>query len=120
MEQQAYFDFVMHITAGVCVTAIIIAVLFFINRTKLAKQKTIQSLIAAGKEVTPELLESLGIRTKHSPSQDFRKGILLLVMGLILTLIFKIMGGIGWILGLIPIIAGLVYLAFSKMKAAKI
>jgi len=120
MNEQAYYDFVMHITAGVCVTLIIIAVLFFINRTKIAKQKTLQSLVETGKEITPELLESLGLKVKKLPQDDFRKGVLLFVTGMILTLILKMIGGIIWIFGIVPIIIGLVYIVFSRLNSAKI
>lgn len=120
MNELAYYDFVMHITAGVCVTLIIIAVLFFINRTKIAKQRTLQSLIETGKDVTPELLESLGLKVKKMPKDDFRKGILLFVTGMVLTLILKMIGGFAWIFGLLPIIIGLVYIVFSRLNSAKI
>ena len=120
MNEQAYYDFVMHITAGGCVTLIIIAVLFFINRTKIAKQKTLQSLVETGKEITPELLESLGLKVKKLPQDDFRKGVLLFVTGMILTLILKMIGGIIWIFGIVPIIIGLVYIVFSRLNSAKI
>jgi len=120
MNDLAYYDFVMHITAGVCVTLIIIAVLFFINRTKIAKQKTLQSLVETGKEITPELLESLGLKVKKLPQDDFRKGTLLFVTGMILTLILKMIGGLAWIFGLLPIIIGLVYIVFSRLNSAKI
>jgi hypothetical protein len=120
MNDLAYYDFVMHITAGVCVTLIIIAVLFFINRTKIAKQKTLQSLVETGKEITPELLESLGLKVKKLPQDDFRKGVLLFVTGMILTLILKMIGGIIWIFGIVPIIIGLVYIVFSRLNSAKI
>jgi len=120
MNELAYYDFVMHITAGVCVTLIIIAVLFFINRTKIAKQRTLQSLVETGKEITPELLESLGLKVKKLPQDDFRKGVLLFVTGMMLTLILKIIGGIIWIFGIVPIIIGLVYIVFSRLNSAKI
>jgi len=120
MNDLAYYDFVMHITAGVCVTLIIIAVLFFINRTKIAKQKTLQSLVETGKEITPELLESLGLKVKKLPQDDFRKGVLLFVTGMILTLILKMIGGVIWIFGIVPIIIGLVYIVFSRLNSAKI
>ena len=76
MNELAYYDFIMHITAGICATLIIISVLFFINRTKIAKQNTIQKLVETGKDITPELLESLGLKVKQRPQNDFRKGIL--------------------------------------------
>lgn len=120
MNDLAYYDFVMHITAGVCVTLIIIAVLFFINRTKVAKQRTIQSLVETGKDITPELLESLGLKVKKLPQDDFRKGVLLFVTGMVLTLILKMIGGIIWIFGIVPIILGIVYIVFSRLNSAKI
>jgi hypothetical protein len=120
MNELAYYDFVMHITAGICVTLIIISVLFFINRTKIAKQKTIQSLVETGKDITPELLESLGLKVKKRPQDDFRKGVLLFVIGMVLTLILKSIGGIIWIFGIVPIILGIVYIVFSRLNSAKI
>ena len=120
MNELAYYDFVMRITAGICVTLIIIAVLFFINRTKVAKQRTIKSLVETGKDITPELLESLGLKVKKLPQDDFRKGILLFVIGMVLTLILKMIGGIIWIFGIVPTILGIVYIVFSRINSAKI
>jgi hypothetical protein len=120
MNDLAFYDFVMHITAGVCVTLIIIAVLFFINRAKVAKQRTIQALVETGKDITPELLESLGLKVKRLPENDFRKGVLLFVTGAVLTLVFKMIGGVIWVFGLLPIILGIVYVVFSRLNSAKI
>ncbi len=120
MTDFAYYDFIMQLTAGVCITLIIIAVLFFINRSKIAKQRTIQSLVETGKDITPELLESLGLKVKKLPQNDFRKGVLLFVTGMILTLIFKMMGGFAWVFGILPIILGIVYIVFSRLNSAKI
>jgi len=120
MNDLAYYDFVMHITAGICITLIIICVLFFINRAKIAKQRTIQSLVETGKDITPELLQSLGLKVKKLPQNDFRKGVLLFVTGMVLTLILKMIGGIVWIFGILPIILGIVYIVFSRLNSAKI
>ncbi len=120
MTDFAYYEFIMQLTAGVCITLIIIAVLFFINRSKIAKQRTIQSLVETGKDITPELLESLGLKVKKLPQNDFRKGVLLFVTGMVLTLIFKMMGGFAWIFGILPIILGIVYIVFSRLNSAKI
>ena len=119
MNDLAYYDFVMHITAGVCVTLIIISILFFINRSKIAKQRTIQSLVETGKDITPELLESLGLKVKKLPQNDFRKGVLLFVTGMVLTFILKMIGGFAWIFGIQPIILGIVYILLSRLKSAK-
>jgi hypothetical protein len=119
MNELAYYDFIMHLTAAICGTLIVIAVLFFINRAKVAKQETLQKLVESGKEITPELLESLDLVMKKQPQNDFRKGMLLFVTGTALTLTFIPIGGIAWIFGFLPIIVGLVYLAFSRLKAAK-
>jgi len=120
MTEIAYYEFIMQLTAGICVTLIIISVLFFINRTKIAKQRTIQSLVETGKDITPELLESLGLKVKKLPQNDFRKGVLLFITGVVLTLIFKMMGGSAWIFGMLPIIIGIVYIVFSRLNSAKI
>jgi len=119
MNDLAYYDFIMHITAAICGTLLVISVLFFINRTKVTKQETLQKLIESGKEITPELLESLDLVMKKQPQNDFRRGMLLLVTGIVLTLTFIPVGGIAWIFGFLPIVVGLIYLAFSKLKAAK-
>lgn len=120
MTEIAYYEFIMQTTAGVCLTFIIISVLFFINRAKIAKQRTIQSLVETGKDITPELLESLGLKVKKLPQNDFRKGVLLFATGTVLTLIFKMMGGFVWIFGILPIILGIVYIVFSRLNSAKI
>ena len=119
MNELAYYDFIMRIIVGVCVALIITAALFFINRTKVAKQRTIQTLVESGKDITPELLESLGLKVKKVPQDDFRKGVLLFVSGVVLTLILKIIGGMIWIFGIAPTILGIVYIVFSRLNSAK-
>ena len=119
MNEVAYYDFIMRITAAICATLLVVAVLYFINRNKVAKQQTLQKLVESGKEITPQLLESLDLVTKKQPQSDFRRGMLLLVTGIVLTLTFMTMGVIAWVFGLLPIIIGLVYIGFSRMKAAK-
>jgi hypothetical protein len=119
MNELAYYDFIMHLTAGIAFTLISIAILFFANRTKVEKQRTLQKLIENGRDITPELLEELGLKKKRRPQDDFRKGVLLLVTGMILTATFKLIGGILWIFGFLPMIIGLIYIAFSRVKLAK-
>ena len=120
MNELAYHDFVMRIVASVCVTLIIIAALLCINRIKLAKQRTIKSLVESGKDITPELLESLGLEVKKLPQDDFRKGVLLFVIGVVLSLILMMIGGIIWLFGIVPTIIGIVYVVFSRLNSAKI
>jgi len=119
MTDQAQIDMIMHVTAAVCFTIFIIAVLFFINRVKIAKEKTMQKLLESGKEITPEVLDSLGLGNKQKPQSDFRRGILLIVAGSIFTPVFMFMGGVAWMFGLFPILIGVVYLVFSRVKAAR-
>jgi len=119
MNELAYYDFIMQLTAGIAFTLITIVILLLAHRNKIEKQKTMQKLIENGREITPELLEELGLKKKRRPQDDLRKGVILLVTGLILTATFKLIGGIAWIFGFLPMMLGLVYIAFSRFKITK-
>lgn len=119
MINYAYQDFIMQITAGICLTVLLIVVLILMNRSKISKQKTLQTLLETGQELTPEVLETIGIPQKNQPQKDFRRGVLMIISGGILTVAFKLMGGIAWVFGFFPMIIGFVYLIFSRIKLAQ-
>ncbi|MCJ8270211.1 MAG: hypothetical protein MJK04_12505, partial [Psychrosphaera sp.] len=62
------------------------------------------------------LLVTLGLAKKDNPDRDFRRGILYLFMGIVMTPVLMVMGGIGWIFGSVPVTMGIVYLSFWRLK----
>ena len=118
MTDAAFYDLILQVTVITCATLVLIVVMWIIHRNKQQKQITLQKLIESGQQLSPEILESLNLTTKSRPQQDFRKGILLVVSGVIMTTIFKLMGGFGWVFGFVPLVLGLVYIAFSRLKTA--
>ena len=119
MSDPALLDLILRISVFACITVIAVTLLILKSRTKVAKQKTIQKLIEAGKDLTPELLDSLGLKERKHPNQDLRRGIILIITGTAITISFKFMGGVGWIFGFIPICLGLVYILFSRSIGLK-
>ena len=103
MTDAAFYDLILQVTVITCATLVLIVVMWIIHRNKQQKQITLQKLIESGQQLSPEILESLNLTTKSRPQQDFRKGILLVVSGVIMTTIFKLMGGFGWVFGFVPL-----------------
>ena len=84
MNDPVYIDFLMRVLVIVCCTAVIISILFLVNRNKIAKQQSLKALFESDKEITPEILTTLGLDKKSSAQKDFRRGVLLVISGIIL------------------------------------
>ena len=87
----------------------------WITRTQATKQKqlaTLQTLAETNSEVSNEVLEAL--MPTHRAENDFRRGVLLLGIGLPLAIVLYELGGDAWLLSLFPIVVGAIYIAFSK------
>jgi hypothetical protein len=105
------------LTTLICITAILITILILFAKLKLAQQQTIQKILDAKGSMTPELMESL--KTMSPANDDFRRGILLIAVGLSLGVLLLFIGGKAWALSLLPIVIGCIYLFFWKLNANK-
>jgi hypothetical protein len=116
MTEAAYMEQIVHLIAGAGVVLIVIVLIVVNGRVKVAKQLTLQKLLDKNQEIDVEMLVTLGLAKKDNPDSDFRRGILYVFMGAVITLVLMIMGGIGWIFGSVPVTMGLVYLGFWRLK----
>ena len=116
MTEAAYMEQIVHLIAGAGVVLIIIVLIVVNGRVKVAKQQTLQKLLDKNQDLDVELLVTLGLAKKDNPDRDFRRGILYLFMGIVMTPVLMVMGGIGWIFGSVPVTMGIVYLSFWRLK----
>jgi hypothetical protein len=116
MTEAAYMEQIVHLIAGAGAVLIIIVLIVVNGRVKVAKQQTLQKLLDKNQDLDIEMLVTLGLAKKDNPDRDFRRGILFLFMGAVMTLVLMIMGGIGWMFGSVPVTMGLIYLGFWRLK----
>ncbi len=116
MTEAAYMEQIVHLITGAGVVLIIIVLIVINGRVKVAKQQTLQKLLDKNQQLDIDMLVTLGLAKKDNPDKDFRRGILFLFMGVVMTLVLMIMGGIGWIFGSVPVTMGLIYLGFWRLK----
>jgi Ca2+/Na+ antiporter len=119
MNEPIYIDFLMRVLVIICGTFILVAIMFLYNRNKVAKQEFLKTLFESEKEITPELLVTLGLSKKNQRQRDLRRGVLLVISGLILMTTLFMVGGVAWVFGIVPIVTGTVYLVFSWIKLAE-
>jgi len=119
MNEHMLYDLVLQVTVAVCVTALIIVVLLVANKQRTVKQQTLQKLIDSDKALTAEVLTTIGFKQENQAYKDLRKGVMLTICGVVLTLTFMPVGGFGWIFGFLPITLGLVYLGLSRSRVNK-
>lgn len=99
------------IASGLIGAAIILAsIIYSFGRLKLEQQKTLQLLLEKDESTRAEWVRIMG--PAHRAESDFRRGALLLCLGISLTVLFFFIGGIAWMFGFVPITVGLVYLIF--------
>ena len=58
-----------------------IGFLFFASRNKQAKQATLQAAIQRGDALTPELIAAIS-NERSAPATDYRRGVLLIALGI--------------------------------------
>ncbi len=101
----------------VCLTVLLLAVLVVLGWLKKEQQRTIQKMIDQNKLDQEDLVRLISSQPQHI--RDLRRGLLLLVLGLSLGGVMSLMGGVGWMLAVIPIAVGLVYLLLWFLNAPK-
>ena len=110
---------VVVIVSLICVTLLIIAVLFIGSRAKLAQERTLQRMMESNEEVDPRLLEMAGLAANQGVDQDFRRGVIFVVSGATLGIVFYQMGGSAWKFSFLPMVIGAVYIFFWALQARK-
>ncbi len=102
--------------AGImCAAAVLSVVVYFFGRLKIEQQKTLQRLLEKDDSSRAEWARALGPARRGD--NDFRRGVLLVVVGTSLGTGLFFVGGNAWIFSLLPVTIGLVYLMFWKVNA---
>lgn len=98
------------------IAAAVIGYLYFNSKNKQARQATLQAAIQRGDPLTPELVAAIS-NDKSAASADYRRGILLIALGVALAIFGQfVTPGETELLGIaaIPAILGLGYLFVWK------
>ena len=98
----------------VCVTALIIALMYFKSKQKIETHRTLQRVLDSDSEITPEI-QSLIARQPQSDI-DHRRGVFLITLSIASSLVLFFIGGMAWMFGLIPLVIGLIYLTLSRVR----
>lgn len=98
------------------IAAVLIGYLYFGNKTKQAKQVTVQAAIERGDVLTPELIAAISSEPS-APAADYRRGIILIALGVGIS-VFGYFANPGEteLIGIasIPVMLGLGYLFVFK------
>lgn len=94
------------------IAAAAIGYLYFNSKNKQARQATLQAAIQRGDELTPELISAISA-DRSAPVTDYRRGVLLIALGIGFALLGRFVDpGESGFLGIaaIPVMLGLGYL----------
>ena len=104
--------------------AVVLCVYYYMrHRTGEAVQKTVQTAIEQGQELTPEILERLGQAPKRKPADlklaDLRRGVILISVGLGIAAFGALVGEDDatrplLAIGALPFLIGVAYLGLWK------
>lgn len=78
MNEEVLIPIFFFLTVGVT----IIAVLIYRYRNFLAAQETLKKLIDSEETLSPELIQSIGVKKPPAPFADLRRGVLLVTFGI--------------------------------------
>lgn len=106
------FEQILHLLAFISAVTIIIALIVAKTKKDIAKINLAKALIQQQPNVGSKELDKLGITKASKADTDLRKGVMLLTIGIVVTVLFFFSGGTGWMLGAVPITMGLVYLTY--------
>lgn len=102
--------------AGILGISMILSVLVYINgRLRIEQQRTLQKMLERGDKVE-QLARANGFGPRAD--RDRRRGIVLVAIGVLWSLVTFFIGGSGWILGIVPVALGFVYMLFWKLDAS--
>ncbi len=101
--------------AGILGVSLILSVLVYVSgRVRIEQQRTLQKVLDRGGNIDHlDSVDGFGRRA----DRDRRRGIVLVSIGVLWSLVTFFIGGSAWILGVIPVALGLVYVLFWKLDA---
>lgn len=101
--------------AGILGVSMILSVLVYVNgRLRIEQQRTLQKILERGGNAE-QLAGMVGFARRAD--RDRRRGIILVAIGVLWSLVTFFIGGSAWILGIVPVALGLLYLLFWKLDA---
>lgn len=99
--------------AGILGLSLILSVLVHASgRLRIEQQRTLQKLLDRGGRLD-DLAAAGGLARRAD--RDLRRGILLVLIGVLWSLVTFFIGGRAWILGIVPALLGLAYVVFWKL-----
>ena len=99
--------------AGILGVSLILSVLVHVSgRLRIEQQRTLQKLLDRGGSLDD--LAAVGGFARRA-DRDLRRGILLVAIGVIWSLVTFFIGGRAWILGVVPVALGLACVLFWKL-----
>lgn len=106
------YDTAIAVAGILGLSLILSAVIHASGRVRSEQQRTLQKVLDQGASIESlRGADGFGGRALL----DLRRGVLLIVVGVLWSLVTFFIGGRAWILGVVPIVLGLVYLLFWKL-----
>jgi hypothetical protein len=103
--------------AGVLgVAAILTVAVYIFGRLRIEQERTLQKLIDRGLS-NDELMRAAGVVDR--PVKDLRRGLLLLGVGVSWWLVTFFVGGKAWMLGVVPITLGIVFVVLRALDGGR-
>lgn len=94
-------------------SAILSVCIYAFARIRIEQERTLQKLIDRGLS-GDELVRAAGIASRHD--RDLRRGLLLVGVGLSWSAVTFLQGGKAWMLGIVPVTIGLVYVLLRMLN----
>jgi hypothetical protein len=110
MNNTAIFAGILGLTAILCVAVYAFA------RLRIEQERTLQKLIERGLS-GEELMRAAGVVDR--PTKDLRRGLLLVGVGVSWSLFTFFVGGKAWMLGIVPITLGMVFVVLRAVDGGR-
>ena len=110
MNNAAVFAGVLGLAAILCVA------IYAFARLRIEQERTLQKLIDRGAS-GEELMRASGFIDR--PSKDLRRGLLLVGVGLSWSIFTFFVGGKAWMMGIVPITLGMVFVSLRALDGRR-
>jgi len=110
MNNAAVFGGVLGLTAILCMA------IYTFARLRIEQERTLQKLIEKGLS-GEELIRVAGVVDR--PTRDLRRGLLLVGVGVSWSVFTFFLGGKAWMLGIVPLTLGMVFVALRVLDGGR-
>ena len=110
MNNAAMFAGILGLAAILCVAV------YAFGRLRIEQERTLQKLIDRGLS-GDELMRAAGFIDR--PAKDLRRGLLLVGVGVSWSVFTFFVGGKAWMLGIVPITLGMVFVALRALDGGR-